>query len=134
MVELQQQRKQETDKNMERDSDDDYLQLLDAGEHMYGMFVGENYDLYAYLRSNDEQDCEYYHEYYNDSSESIEDVLSRSVGGLFLCGGDVFEQGTSTNEKNCDDSNSEDERSATAGRVTPTKDMEQGHHDDAMIE
>ena len=118
--------------NSSNDDDFDYLQVLDAGEHMYGMFVGENEDLYAYLRSsNDEQqDYEY------DCNYNIDEILSRSVDSLFLgsAGGvDV------TNETRCNDeddcNSSDDERSATTGRVTPTKAIEEGHHDDdVMIE
>jgi hypothetical protein len=112
----------------------DYLQILDAGEHMYKMFVAEDEDLYAYLRNNDE--C------FFEDAISHEDL--QMIDGLDRCCDNYYcdasariytDQAHNKNFKNTENSNnctSDDERSATAGRMSPTQTEE--HHDDAIIE
>lgn len=51
-------------------TEDDYLQILDAGEEMYGMFVENDQDIFEYLIYD--QDVE-------NSNEDIEDIISRSL-------------------------------------------------------
>jgi len=63
--------------HMEND-DEDYLQVLDAGEHMFGMLVSSSdEDLYAYLNNTEEPLSLSWN---LSSTEDIEDVISRSIG------------------------------------------------------
>ncbi len=118
-------------------TEDDYLQVLDAGEHMYGMFVENDHDLFAYLI--DEQGV-------GNSNEDIEDIISRSLvpsemGDLRALNGpsvdgccaslsDMVIQGKG-NPDACMAScnvNVSDNENADTGRLTPSRNDE----DDAM--
>jgi len=104
----------------------DYLQVLDAGEHMYGMFVADDDDLYAYL-SNDNfrgenDDCNNSDEPSSSSTlsassslminsiEDIEDVITRSIdccasfADMHLRG--KGGEGSASNDDNCSDNDS----------------------------
>ena len=59
---------------IEKNDDDDYLQVLDAGEHMYGMFVTDDEDLYAYLSGEEPSSS-----WIIPSTEDIEDIIHMSV-------------------------------------------------------
>ena len=121
-----------TEKNNEED--EDYLQVLDAGEHMFGMFVSNDDDLNAYLNADESLSS-----WSISPSEDIEDVISRSIGsspdvpqheqcalddryyasfadmhirGKVPLGGD----GSGRNDDTIDDDDS-----ANPGRITPTR-------------
>jgi hypothetical protein len=69
---------------IEQNDDDDYLQVLDAGEHMYGMFVTDDEDLYAYLNSNSGEELSLplsplSSSWMIPSTEDIEDIIHMSV-------------------------------------------------------
>lgn len=118
-------------------TDDDYLQVLDAGEHMYGMLMENDQDLFAYLI--DDQGV-------GNSNEDIEDVISRSLvpselGDLRALNGqsvdgccaslsDMVISGKGNPDAcmaNCN-VNVSDNESADTGRLTPSGNDE----DDAM--
>lgn len=63
------------------EDDNDYLQVLDAGEHMYGIFVDENEDLYAYLSTEDasSSSSSFASSWMIPPTEDIEDIISRSI-------------------------------------------------------
>jgi len=110
------------------DEEDDYLQVLDAGEHMYGMFVAEDEDLYAYL---DEED-----------HNTIEDVISRSLDhpecvvskqhcfcASFSDLRVVEDHPSDGNNNGPQDALSDTDDSATVGRCTPCTQNEEDYHD-----
>jgi len=104
--------------------DDDYFEVLDAGEHMYGMFVADDEDLYAYLSSDDEPSL----------TEDIEDFLSTGiVPGIDLqpcvqacCSAEA------RGSKSDHDNSSNNSDSPNTGRLTPTQNVNDDH--DAMRE
>lgn len=117
-------------------SDNEYLQILDAGEHMYTMFVPEDEDLYAYLRNHNDEPFD---EVFSFSPED-----TQTIDGLDLCRDcdsiridQANKNKNNINKSGISESNSccasDDERSATAGRMSPTQ-TEEHHDDDAIIE
>mmetsp|Transcript_9485 Transcript_9485/g.23279 ORF Transcript_9485/g.23279 Transcript_9485/m.23279 type:complete len:148 (-) Transcript_9485:594-1037(-) len=140
-----QQQQQQVLAHMEKnnDFDDDYLQVLDAGEHMFGMFVSNDDDLHAYLNVEDPLSS-----WNIPPIDDIEDVISRSiVSGLDIpqheqCAIDdyycasiadmhIHEQGSLGAEVSSrnDDTNGDND-SAKTGRLTPTPNEDVDH--DAM--
>lgn len=67
--------KQELLTKFDMDEDDEYLQVLDAGEHVYSMFVSEDEDIYRYIGI--EVPSPSWTVFPN--SEDIEDIISRSI-------------------------------------------------------
>jgi len=130
----------------EKSDADDYLQVLDAGEHMFGMFVASDEDLYAYLDTPEEP----LWNSISSTTEDIEDVISRSIGPGNVNGLDAMHHEHCTVVEGCccasfadmhirakigiaevsgcqDDSDNE---STNTGRLTPTRNED----DDAMTE
>jgi len=123
---------------METNDDDDYLQVLDAGEHVYGMFVSEDEHIYDYLDS--EETSPSWMEF--PSGEDIEDIISKSiVPSLDM-------QHKQCNEDSCCDSfadmnirgndgakgeelscNNSDNECPNNGRLTPNRSVDLEDHD-----
>lgn len=118
----------------EENNSDDYLQLLDAGEHMYGMFVADDEDLYAYLSDEFQSSSSS-----SSSPEDIEDTISRSVVNVNINNNvvginniDIDLQQHNNNVKGNIDCNSTSmDTSVSTGRTTPTHDADDH---DVMIE
>ena len=115
---------------MGNNEEDDYLQVLDAGEHMYDIFIADDEDLYAYLNNN----CEDTSSSWVDT-EDMEDVISRSLvpssldklhtaqcvdqDCCCLSFSELHIKGQAAGDiPTCNEDNSDDE-SANAGRLTP---------------
>lgn len=127
---------------METDEDDDYLQVLDAGEHVFGMFVSEDEDIYEYLGSDvPPQSWMAF-----PSGEDIEEIISRSIVPspdmsqkqcVEDCCCDSFtdmtirdNDGAKGKDLSRDNSGNE---SPSNGRLTPTRNVDHEDHD-AMSE
>ena len=117
---------------VKENTEDDYLQILDAGEQMYDMFVANDQDLFAFLI--DDEGVE-------NSNEDIEDIISRSlvpsemdstrvIDGQTVDGCCASFSGMVIHGKGKGDGciNDSDNESAKTGRLTPTGNDE----DDAM--
>lgn len=147
---------------IEKNDDDDYLQVLDAGEHMYGMFVTDDEDLYAYLNSNSNSVEELSlspsqlplsssSSWMIPSTEDIEDIIHMSVvQNKQQCGvedddcccaasfADMHIRGKGSASAGGELSGSFDCKIGTdgtnTGRLTPTRNGDDVDDDDAMNE
>jgi len=113
------------------ENDEDYLQVLDAGEHMYDMFVAsENEDLCAFLDDNDttvDGTLSWWSIPDNINNMNIEEMISRSVTmqqqqqamdddlGCASCSFSKLNLGTTETNHN----GSDDDSATNPGRLTP---------------
>ena len=126
---------QQLDAQMGNNDEDEYLQILDAGEHMFDMFVADDEDLYAYL--NNSNNCEEPSSSWMNT-EDIEDVISRSLipssldnlrtaqsvdqDCCCLSFVELHIKGAAGKDVSTGNEDNSDNESANAGRLTPTDD------------